>query len=217
MGSLVQDQVEIAIQALETNNMEIAQLVIERDSKVDKYDVKIDKLCMRLFALQQPVALDLRTIMAALSINKNFERIGDIAGNIAERVLQLKDHPGVVHKTRLGEMGKLATAMVVDALDSFINNDVQLARRVLESDHEVDALDRENFEGLINLMTADRQMVLPCSHLLLVNRNMERLADQATNIAEEVVFLVDAKIVRHREIQSRAASGDGAEAEDSEP
>jgi phosphate transport system protein len=114
-------------------------------------------------------------------------------------------------------MGKLATAMVVDALDSFINNDVQLARRVLESDHEVDALDRENFEGLINLMTADRQMVLPCSHLLLVNRNMERLADQATNIAEEVVFLVDAKIVRHREIQSRAASGDGAEAEDSEP
>ncbi len=197
MGSLVQEQVEIVFKALETNNTEIAQLVIERDSKIDAFDIEIDRLCMQLFAMQQPVALDLRTIMAALSINKNFERLGDIAVNIAERVVGLKDHPGVVHRTRLGEMGHIASRMVNDALDAYINHDVTLAHRVLEAEVSVDALDRENFSLLIEQMMQDGSLVVPCSHLLLVNRNVERLADQSTNIAEEVVFLVEARILRH--------------------
>lgn len=198
MGSVVQEQVEFVFRALETSNVELAKLVIGRDEKVDTLDIKIDKQCMRLFALQQPVAIDLRLIMSALSINNNFERIGDLAVNIAERTLTLAILPDVLSRTRILEMGKQAEQMVVKALDAFINNDVELARAVLAMDTIVDQLDQVNFQTLLSIMTEDKALIEPCSHLVIVSRNIERLADQATNISEEVVFLVDAEIIKHR-------------------
>lgn len=198
MGSVVQEQVEFTLRSLETSNQDLAKLVIEKDKHVDEMDIKIDKQCMRIFAMQQPVAMDLRLIMSALKINNNMERISDLAVNIAERVISLHGSPDILSQTKLLEMGKCAMNMVVKSFDSFINNDVQLARQVLTMDDEVDTFDKENFRILIDIMTKDTTYIVPCSHLLIVNRNIERLADQSTNIAEEVVFVVDAEIVKHQ-------------------
>lgn len=197
MGSMVQEQVELVLRALETSNQELAQLIIARDEKIDEMDIKIDKHCMRLFALQQPVAMDLRLIMSALTINNNIERIGDLAVNVAERVVSLIGLPNILHETKLLDMGKYSLQMVTKSFDSFIHSDVDLARQVLLMDNQVDMYDRENFRILVDLMSNNSTYISPCSHLMMVNRNIERLADQTTNIAEEVVFLVDAEIVKH--------------------
>ena len=198
MGSIVQEQVELTLRSLETMNRDLAKLIIEKDTRVDEMDIKIDKQCMRIFALQQPVAMDLRLIMSALKINNNMERISDLAVNIAERVESLYALPDILSQTKLLRMATYAMEMVVKSFDSFINNDVQLARQVLKMDDEVDLYDRENFRILIDIMTKDSSYIVPCSHLLMVNRNIERLADQATNIAEEVVFVIDAEIIKHQ-------------------
>ena len=136
--------------------------------------------------------------MSALSINNNFERIGDLAVNIAERTHPLATLPDVLSRTRILEMGFQAEKMVVKALDAFINNDVELARAVLAMDTIVDQLDQNNFQTLLSIMTEDKALIEPCSNLIIVSRNIERFADQATNISEEVVFLVDAEIIKHR-------------------
>lgn len=200
MGSIVQEQVELALKALDTGNTEIAALVIERDEKVDKLDIKIDRQCMQLFALQQPVANDLRLIMSSLSINNNLERIGDLAVNVAERVEPLHTHLDIVSRSGIVAMGGLGYEMVSGAIDAFINADIDLARSLVKRDTEIDMLDRKMFQDLTTMMSADPALVLPGSHLMLISRNIERLADQATNICEEVLFLVEAEIVRHRQI-----------------
>ncbi len=200
MGSIVQEQVELALKALDTGNTEIAALVIERDEKVDKLDIKIDRQCMQLFALQQPVANDLRLIMSSLSINNNLERIGDLAVNVAERVEPLHTHLDIVSRSGIVAMGGLGYEMVSGAIDAFINADIDLARSLVKRDTEIDMLDRKMFQDLTTMMSTDPALVLPGSHLMLISRNIERLADQATNICEEVLFLVEAEIVRHRQI-----------------
>lgn len=198
MGSLVQEQMEFMIRALETQDVPLARIIIERDAKVDAFDNKIEKQCMRIFALQQPVAMDLRLIMSALTINGHLERLGDHAVNVAEKIGLSPLFLEALARTRIIEMGKKAGWMVTEALDALINTDPEIARSVLPMDDDVDRLDRENFQILIGLMQEDSRLVEACSHLLIVTKNLERIADQATNIAEEVVFLVDAHIIKHR-------------------
>lgn len=198
MGTLAQEQVVEAIRAIEQRDIDLAARVIARDDRIDTYDIKIEKLCMRLFALQQPVAMDLRIVMSALAINRNLERIGDYAVNIAEQTRPLSNLPPALGRTRIVEMARAAEQMVFDALQAFINNDVELARGVSLNDNVVDAIDRETFELLTRLAGEDPSLAEVCMRLLLVARNVERLADEATNIAEEVIFVVDAKIVKHR-------------------
>jgi phosphate transport system protein len=198
MGTLAQEQVVEAIRAIEQRDTDLAARVIARDDRIDSYDIKIEKLCMRLFALQQPVAMDLRIVMSALAINRNLERIGDYAVNIAEQTRPLSNLPPALGRTRIVEMARAAEQMVFDALQAFINNDVELARGVALNDNVVDAIDRETFELLTRLAGEDPSLAEVCMRLLLVARNVERLADEATNIAEEVIFVVDAKIVKHR-------------------
>jgi phosphate transport system protein len=197
MGSLVDEQIDLAVAALLESNVERAKLVMERDRKVDEFDNLIDAQCERIFALSQPVAIDLRSIMAALKINHELERIGDIAVNIAERAISLRGHTSLLRKSRVIEMSSIAREMVKHAIDSFVNNDPELAREILPKDDAVDDLNRSIFQFLVEEMKANPESIEPAAHIIVLARHLERLADHATNISEDVVFLVDAKIIKH--------------------
>jgi phosphate transport system protein len=200
MGSLVEEQLDFAIRALFERNLELAKIVIERDEKVDKFDVKIDKLCQRIFALTQPVAVDLRIILSALKINNDLERIGDIAVNIAERAEPLKDNLNILSEVGLDIMAEKVKIVMRKTIDSFVNNDHDLAFSVIKSDDIIDDLDRNIFNKLVEMMESDSSVIKPCAHCITLLRHLERLADHATNVAEEVVFLVDSKIIKHKKI-----------------
>lgn len=197
MGSLVDEQIEFALKSLLESNINLAQLVIDRDKRVDEFDNLIDSQCERIFALTQPVAIDLRLIMSALKINNELERIGDIAVNIAERVKPLHQNAGLLRQVPLEQMANRARSMVKLAIDSFVNNDPSLARNILIQDDTVDNLDREIFHQLVSLMKKDTSTIETAAHIMILSRHLERLADHATNIAEDVIFLVDAKIIKH--------------------
>ena len=198
MGSLVEEQLEFALKSLFEQNLELAKIVIERDKKVDKYDVKIDKLCQKIFALTQPVAVDLRLIMSALKLNNEMERMGDIAVNIAENAEPLVNNIDLLKRVQLDIMAEKVMTVVQKAIDSFVNNDHEIAFGVIKSDDVIDNMDREIFVKLVEEMTNDNSLINPGAHSISVLRHLERLADHATNIAEEVIFLVDAKIVKHK-------------------
>jgi phosphate transport system protein len=197
MGSLVDEQIDFAIHALLDSNIEKAKIVIERDKRVDEFDILIDSQCERIFALSQPVAIDLRLIMSALKINNELERIGDIAVNIAERVDPLQQEAALLKKTKITEMAGQARQMVKQAIDSFVNNDPALAREILKQDDIVDNFDKEIFHQLVAEMMHNKSKIEPAAHIMILSRHLERLADHATNIAEDVIFLVDAKIIKH--------------------
>ncbi len=197
MGTMVNDQLENACTALFDGIEGLAAAVIRTDSKVDAFDTEIERRCQDMFALTQPVATDLRLLMSALKINNQLERIGDIAVNIAERVGPLLGQKALLARTRLGEMAEVARIMVEESLAAFIHNNPSLATRVLESDDVVDELDGIIFDDMIELMKEDPSLVEPGAHILILSRHIERLADHATNIAEEVIFLVQAKLVKH--------------------
>lgn len=198
MCSLVDEQVQNAIKAVETNDLELANSVIERDKKVNKYDVKIDKICQRIFALAQPVAMDLRYIMSSLTINSNLERIGDIAVNIAENILLIKSKPEFYVNTRLEEMFKLTKQMLKNSIDSFIGGNPELAKEVILADDVVDKLNGENHTILKSIMKQSSDNIDSAVALLVISRELERLADHATNIAEDVFFIVEAQLIKHK-------------------
>ncbi|MDT8324994.1 MAG: phosphate signaling complex protein PhoU [Bacteroidota bacterium] len=198
MAALVEQQVNDAVKALREGDTGLAAQVIDGDDKVDLYDTKIEKHCMRLLALQQPVAVDLRTVLSALSVNRNLERMGDAAVNIAERIEVLAPHADLVTRTRVLEMGDVAAEMIRDTIEAFVDIDVARARSVAIRDNIIDEYDAQNFDVLIGLMKESPENVEAASHLLIVSRNLERIADEATNIAEEAVFVADAKIVKHK-------------------
>ena len=197
MGSLVEEQIDLGIKALMRADLSLARTVIERDHKVDEYDNAIDQQCMKIFALTQPVAVDLRLLMAGLKINNELERIGDIAVNIAERVEPLRAYPQLLRETSLQKMADAARVMVKDAIDSFVNNDPALAQTVLESDDLIDDLDRETFNMMVKIMKGSGDLIDPAAHVMILSRHIERLADHATNISEDVIFLVNARIIKH--------------------
>lgn len=200
MGSLVEEQLDFAIRALFESNEELAKIVIERDEKVDKYDVKIDKLCQRIFALTQPVAVDLRVILSALKMNNDLERMGDIAVNIAERAEPLKNNLNILTEVGLDIMADKVKIIMRKTIDSFVNNDHELAFSVIRSDDVIDNMERDIFDRLVGMMEKDATVIKPCAHCIILLRQLERIADHATNIAEEVVFIVDSKIIKHKKI-----------------
>ncbi len=198
MCSLVDEQVEFAIKAVDNNDAELARLVIDRDVKVDKYDIKIEKICQKIFALNQPVAMDLRLIMSAITINTNLERIGDIAVNIAENFLILKSKPDFISRTKYLEMAKIVKDMIRNAIDSFIQNDAKLAQKVIQTDPIIDSYNVENHQILINIMKEDAKNIEQAVALIVISRQLERLGDHATNIAEDVFFIVEAQMIKHK-------------------
>lgn len=198
MGDLVDDQLDASCRSLFSGNIDLAAMVIDGDAAVNEMDNRIEKQCQSLLALNQPVAVDLRLLMAILSINRDLERMGDIAVNIAERAAALAPHKEFVRKTRLEEMANMSLIMAREALDAFTRTDPSRATRVLESDDVVDTLNRNIFYRMVRAMQNDHHMIEACSHILILSRHLERLADHATNIAEDVVFLVEAKVVKHQ-------------------
>jgi len=215
MCSLVDEQVEFAFRSILEENAELASLVIERDKKVDKYDVKIDKICQKIFALNQPVAMDLRMIMSALTINSNLERIGDIAVNLSEEYLKMIKKPDFFDKILFTEMSLTVKEMIKNAFDSFIENDPKLAQRVILTDDKLDELNRENHRILIKIMEEKPENVRPGVSLISISREMERLGDHATNIAEDVFFIVEAQMIKHK--YERFLLRESEDDEDEEP
>jgi phosphate transport system protein len=202
MAGLVNEQLDAAYSALFDDNLDMAQRVITQDAEVDAWDTRIDSECQEILAVVQPVAVDLRLLMTVLKINGQLERIGDIAVNIAERVRVLSGYREFLRATRLQEMAEIARIMVRDSLDAINQNNPVIAMRVLESDDVVDALDRHIFQHLVREMKTDHRVIEPASHIMILSRHLERLADHATNIAEDVIFLVEAKIVKHHALDT---------------
>ena len=197
MGSLVDEQVELASKAVLNSDMESARFVLKREARVNEYDLMVDGLCQRILALTQPVAIDLRMLIAAMRIDSEFERIGDIAVNLAERVEPLSGSIAILERVGIKEMLSEAMKMFRDAFDAFINNDAELARSIFDRDDTVDEFAQRAFNQLIEEMKRDPVVIEPAAHAMALLRHIERLADHATNIAEDVVFIVEAKMMKH--------------------
>jgi len=198
MCSLVDEQVDLAIRAIDEENPALAEIVLEKEKKVDKYDIKIDKICQKIFVLNQPVAMDLRLIMSALTINTNLERMGDIAVNIVENSKLIGKKPDWINKTHFAEMAKISREMIRFSIDSFIQDDAQLAKKVIETDKVLDNYNKENHKILIDIMRQNPDNIQTAVALLVISRQLERLGDHATNIAEDVFFIVEARMVKHK-------------------
>jgi phosphate transport system protein len=197
MGAIVEDHVQRSVLALMERREDLATVVIDTDKEINELHIEVDDRCLKLLALQQPIAKDLRLITSAMKINSDLERIGDQAVNIAENVLKILPHPPLRPVIDIPRMASLAQGMTRDALDSFVDRDVVLARKVLSQDDEVDQLKDQVFRVLLTHMMADPGTIQRALPLILISRNLERIADHATNIAEDVIFFVEARDVRH--------------------
>jgi phosphate transport system protein len=198
MGALVEERVHGAIQALMERNIDAAEAIARGDGEVNGLQIEIDDRCLKLLALQQPMASDLRLITSAMKINADLERIGDQAVNIAENAIKMLAAPPLKPLIDLPRMAEIAERMTRDSLDAFVRRDPALAREVLSRDDEVDGLKDTVFRVLLTYMMADPGTIERALSLILISRNIERIADHATNIAEDVIFLVEARDVRHR-------------------
>ncbi len=197
MGSLVDEQLELAFRALHDSDLKATEKVYENEKKVNEFDNRLDKQVDEIMALEQPVATDLRLVVSAIKMNHELERIGDVAVNIAQRVRPLLNYQELVRKTAVLEMGDVARRMVRDSLDSFIHGDAEMARRICKEDDVVDEMNRVKFQFVIEEMEKNPNLIEPGAHLIVALKHIERIADHATNIAEDVVFLVDAQIIKH--------------------
>ncbi|HEX6912766.1 MAG TPA: phosphate signaling complex protein PhoU [Longimicrobium sp.] len=197
MSGLAEELVAKAMAALRDRDPEAAQEVIRRDNDLDAMEVVVDDMCIHLLALQQPMARDLRLITMAMKISNDLERVGDHAVNIAEAVPHLAASPVYMELQEIEEMGRLATEMLSDALDTFVKADADGAREVCRRDDRVDGLHESLFRILLTHMMEDPRRIGSSMSLFLVSRNLERIADLATNIAEDVVFLVEGRTIKH--------------------
>jgi phosphate transport system protein len=197
MGSLVEVMVERAVASLVDRDSRLAEEVIVSDNKVDGLEVEVNEDCLRLLALQQPAAKDLRFITTAMKISTDLERMADQAVNICQRAIELNEEPQLKPYIDIPIMTQLSQKMMREALDAFVRRDVQLAREVIPADSKVDALKNQVFRELLTFMMEDPRTIPRATRLILVSRHLERVADHATNIAEMVVFLVEGKDIRH--------------------
>ena len=206
MSAQVESMIRKAWQAIEEKNNELAEEVIARDDAVDQQEVHIEEDCLKILALHQPVAIDLRRTATILKVNNDLERIADLAVNIAQRSQRLLSHqlfelPGVLTK-----MADLSRQMLTHALDALVRLDPAAAATVCQSDDEVDRCHTEVVADLYTMMRADTELIAPGIHCLAVARQLERIADLATNIAEDVVYLVRGDITRHQHIEASVES-----------
>jgi phosphate transport system protein len=198
MGAAVEQTIGVALEAFERRDVSLAQRAIDNDDPIDKLEVEIDRLCLRILALRQPVASDLRFITMALKVVTDLERSGDLAVNVGERVVELGSFPAMPAHDLICRMGSLAQGMLRDALDAFVNRDALKAQAVTERDKSVDALYEQLFPELGAIIRSSPENVDSATRLQSIGKYVERLADHATNIAELVVFMVRGQDVRHR-------------------
>ena len=197
MGGLAEDRVRAAVDALVRRDTASIDRVLTGDSPINRLHIEIDERCFKLLALHQPMAVDLRAIVSAVKINTDLERVGDLSVNIAEAALRYLRHPEVKALIDIPRMATIAQGMLRDALDAYVRRDVALAQAVLDSDDQLDALKTQVFRELLTYMLQDPTTIEPSLDLVLVSRHLERIGDHATNVAEDVIFMVSAKDVRH--------------------
>jgi len=197
MGGMVESAIHRSVRALLEQDRELAEEVIRDEPKINRMEMEIDGQVTRLLALRQPVARDLRLLTAALKINNDLERIGDLANHIAERSLSLMHHPLVKPMTDIPKMASLVQSMLLKCLEAFVNGDADLAHTVLLADAEVDQVRDGVYKELLEIMQRDPTVLTAAIDLIFIARNLERIGDHATNIAEDVVFLVKGIDVRH--------------------
>lgn len=197
MASLAEDQIDKALAALVKRDSALAYRVIERDHEVNALDVEIDEDCIRLLALHQPAARDLRLVTTGMKISTELERISDLAENVCERTIELNEEPQLKPYIDIPRMGNLARIMVKESIDAFVKDDSALARKVLANDDLVDELMEQIFRELLSFMIEDPHTISRAIRLSFIAKYIERVADHATNIAELVVYLVEGKIIRH--------------------
>ncbi len=197
LGLMVEEQVQMAVEAVGKNDTELAQKIIQKDIEIDEMEVEIEEECLKILALHQPVAIDLRFLIAVIKINNDLERIGDQAVNIADRV-------GVTAKSEqmdfffdYSSMGAKAQTMLKMSLDALINMDDDVAWQVVSLDDEVDQIKKEAYDRIKLAMSEHPDKIGFLINLLLISRHIERMADHTTNIAEEVIYLIEGEIVRH--------------------
>ena len=207
MSERAEALIDLSVDALLSRDPDKAEAVIDGDKEVDAYELEVEQLAIALLALQQPMARDLRFIIAAIKVSNDLERVGDHAVNIAQSALRLHDiQSPVTVDPEIEDMARRARQMLSDALDAFIRADGALARAVCASDDQVDALHNSVFRVLLTHMMADPKTITPSLELLLVSRNLERVADLATNIGEDAVFLAEGKQIKHH-FETRSAAG----------
>jgi phosphate transport system protein len=194
----VEEQLHKAVQSLRERQPSLARQVIDGDNVIDEEENHIEEECLKALALHQPVAIDLRRITSALKINAELERMADLAEDIAERALHLATLSQIPVPAKLDRMTDLTTSMVRQSIDAFVNLDVRLARMVIRLDDEVDRYNDEIIAELIHVMESSPESVEPGISFFSATRHLERIADHATNIAEDVVYLVEGEIIRHR-------------------
>jgi phosphate transport system protein len=197
MGGLAEERVRAALQGLVSRDASVVDTVLRGDEPVNQLHIDIDNRCFRLLALYQPMATDLRAVVAAVKINTDLERVGDLAVNIAEAAKRYIGHPPVKKLIDIPQMADIAQAMLRDALDAFVRRDTSLAQHVLNEDDKLDSLKTQVFRDLLTYMLKDPGTVEPSLDLILVSRHLERIGDHATNVAEDVIFMVSAVDVRH--------------------
>jgi phosphate transport system protein len=194
--------VDMAVRSLVERRPDLANRVIQTDSTVDSREVKLEEECLKLLALHQPVATDLRQVISIVKINSELERMADLACNIAERALALDMYPMFTVPDELNDMVRESNSMVRRALDAFVSGDTQKAREVIRDDDVVDALNRIIIDQLQELMQESPDYVVPAVHCFSASRNIECVADLATSLAEDVVYLIEGEIVRHISIDN---------------
>jgi phosphate transport system protein len=204
MASLAESMIYKAVKSLTERDDSLFKEVNEAEVKVNHLQIEIDDLCLKLLALRQPMATDLRFITSAMKINSELERIADMAVNITQRATVLIKQPQFKPYIDIPRMADLAQRMVKDSLDSFIKQDVDLARSVLARDDQIDALKNQIFRELLTFMISDNSSIPRALELILVSRHLERIGDHATNIAEDVIYLVQGKDIRHHIEENRS-------------
>jgi phosphate transport system protein len=197
MGGLAEEQVRASVQALVEREAALVERVLASDGPINQLHIEIDSRCFKLLALHQPMAVDLRAIVSAVKINTDLERVGDLAINIAEAGRRYMRHAPVKALIDIPRMADIAQWMLRNALDSYVRRDTQLAHDVLNEDDRLDALKTQVFRELLTYMLQDTSTIEPALDLILISRHLERIGDHATNVAEDVIFMVSARDVRH--------------------
>jgi phosphate transport system protein len=197
MGGLAEERLQLSVRGLVERDLKPLEKVLTGDSDVNHLHIEIDDRCFKLLALQQPMAVDLRAIVGAVKINTDLERVGDLAVNIAEAAVRYLQHPPVKELIDIPRMALIAQEMLRDALDAYVRRDVTLAQRVLTRDDELDLLKSLVFRELLGYMLKDQSTIKASIDLILISRHLERIGDHATNLAEDVIFMVSAQDVRH--------------------
>jgi len=197
MGSLTEQSIAESIRAVLERDAARARKVIDEDEAINRMEMEIDNAVVDILALQQPVATDLRFILAAQKINNDLERIGDHAVNIAESALQYSAREPIDRPLEIPRMAAITKTMLREVIDAFVHDDARLARNVLSNDDEIDDLNRKIVDEMASFIREDTNFLYQALDIIRVSRNLERVADLATNIAEEVIFVAEARVVKH--------------------